>query len=580
MSSSQVNPWFPERGCDSGLNPGEFPVHPPDPPDPPDPDFPPLPSSPATITSQTASSMKMKTASTASSQDPSIKISVNLKQITSSDSAISKSGSEKITAQPTVQNSPRFTIHLPKPSSPLRSNPASSAPPSSPIPPTPSLPVSNPNSLLPGSTPESVAENSQPPQTYAQKARNTVDRSLKRLAPTSTSADGKPQVVVPDVVFQRGAELHKEYLVGTFLGKMPDYGPIQSVLNYMWGKGVKLEIHLQPQKRSFLVRIANEFIRSKVLEKQLWYVGTSMFFVSQWGSPNSSVIPEIESIPLWAYLSGVPFDLRTKEGLSLAAGLVGEPIETDDYTKNLTDLNVAHVKVEADLTKPLPSSGELVRQNGEIILISIEYPWTPPSCTHCSRIGHIKNDCIYAPVNDTRKGTSKASQVGVPDPPYDDEAPDHSTSVIIPADNITEPTILADSPDDLEMENVPEISYPITTGVPDPPDDDMNLIEEGEITAEPPLEPTHSLNPLPPFVFGLAATYAPTFGSFITTQQAAAFNAPAITLPPQFCVPSRPPLTFSSSSQKANHQNHFLPSFDPATAPKEPPPGGTPPPCL
>ncbi|CAN6853128.1 unnamed protein product [Brassica oleracea] len=55
MSSPQVNPWFPERGCDSGLNLGESPVHPLDPPDPPDPDFPPLPSSPATTTPPTTS---------------------------------------------------------------------------------------------------------------------------------------------------------------------------------------------------------------------------------------------------------------------------------------------------------------------------------------------------------------------------------------------------------------------------------------------------------------------------------------------------------------------------------------------
>ncbi|CAN6999543.1 unnamed protein product [Brassica oleracea var. botrytis] len=58
MSSPQVNPWFPERGCDSGLNPGESPVHPPNPPDPPDPDFPPLPSSPATTTPPTTSSKR------------------------------------------------------------------------------------------------------------------------------------------------------------------------------------------------------------------------------------------------------------------------------------------------------------------------------------------------------------------------------------------------------------------------------------------------------------------------------------------------------------------------------------------
>lgn len=122
-------------------------------------------------------------------------------------------------------------------------------------------------------------------------------------------------------------------MVGSFLGKMPDYGPIQSVLNYMWGKGSKLEIHLQPLKHSMLVRVPNDFIRSKILEKKLWYVDTSMFYVSQWGSDASESYPEITSIPLWAHLRGIPFDLRTKEELSHAAGLVGEPIETDDYTK-------------------------------------------------------------------------------------------------------------------------------------------------------------------------------------------------------------------------------------------------------
>ncbi|CAN7000349.1 unnamed protein product [Brassica oleracea var. botrytis] len=146
----------------------------------------------------------------------------------------------------------------------------------------------------------------------------------------------------------------------------------------MWGKGSKLEIHLQPLKHSLLVRVPNEFIRGKILEKKLWYVDTSMFYVTQWGSSTESSYPEIKSIPLWAHLRGVPFDLRTKEGLSLAAGLVGEPIETDDYTKNVSCLNIAHVKVEANLDNPLPSSGELVRQSGEIIPIEIDYPWTPP----------------------------------------------------------------------------------------------------------------------------------------------------------------------------------------------------------
>ncbi|KAG2238293.1 hypothetical protein Bca52824_092448 [Brassica carinata] len=157
----------------------------------------------------------------------------------------------------------------------------------------------------------------------------------------------------------------------------------------MWGKGSKLEIHLQPLKRSALVRVPNDYIRGKILEKKLWYVETSMFYASQWGDDSTASYPEITSIPLWAHLHGVPFDLRTKEGLSHAAALVGEPIETDDYTKNVSSLNVAHVKVEANLLKPLPSSGELVRESGEIIPVDIEYPWTPPSCSHCYRIENL-----------------------------------------------------------------------------------------------------------------------------------------------------------------------------------------------
>ncbi|KAG2298794.1 hypothetical protein Bca52824_035266 [Brassica carinata] len=362
--------------------------------------------------------------------------------------------------------------------------PSASIPsPTAPVPPqtTDSTNTSAPNPTPPKQIFPPKRTSSGPPKSWAQRAKTSVDRSLKRLAPTSTSPDGKPRVSIPDEVFHRGAELHKEYLVGTFLGKMPYYGPIRSVLNFMWGKGVKLEIHIQPLKRAFLVRVPNKFIRTKALEKRLWYVGTSMFYVSQWGSSTSSVIPEIETIPLWAHLSGVPFDLRTKEGLSLAAGLVGEPIETDDYTKNLTDLNVAYVKVEADLTKPLRTSGELVRQNGEIIPIDIEYPWVPPSCTHCHRIGHLLNDCIYSAVSketEPDKEQGNTSMVTVPDPP------ESETSDSVPTASFPETTVPPPDDDDV---------------VPDP--QDMSI----DVPSLPPLyiPPPSSSHPLYPLTYPL-----------------------------------------------------------------------------
>ncbi|CAA7050921.1 unnamed protein product [Microthlaspi erraticum] len=472
MSAPVVNRWFPATGQASASNPllpsagGLLNRPPPSPPDPPDPscsllDFPPLPPSPSapSLVTSLQTSPLVETVPMATRAGPSstgllgstLTTDVVMTQVEDLASTIPVSRFEKTRSEDaTVQ---KYTILPPKSSSPLRTNTASVSHKPAPV-------VNKEKGKDLGSAPHSSVsqtdvplstaskKNSPAPPTYAQKASRVVDRSLSRLASTTYSSEGKPRVAVPDAVFQRGAALHKEYVVGSFLGKMPDYGPIQSVLNYMWGKGHKLEIHLHHFKHSMLVRVPNEFIRSKILEKRLWYVGTSMFHVSQWGSSETTSLPEIVSIPLWAHLSGIPFDLRTKEGLSLAAGLVGEPKETDDYTKNITSLNVAHVKVEVNLTKPLPSSGELLRDNGEIINVVIDYPWVPPSCTHCNEIGHILKNCINAPPTtslppETSEKSSKASvskdkpashiktsSVKVPDAPQPPSAsPIASTSV-------------------------------------------------------------------------------------------------------------------------------------------------------
>uniref|UniRef100_A0A0D3AG74 Uncharacterized protein n=2 Tax=Brassica TaxID=3705 RepID=A0A0D3AG74_BRAOL len=95
-----------------------------------------------------------------------------------------------------------------------------------------------------------------------------------------------------------------------------------------------------------LVRIPSDYLREKILEKRVWYVGDSMFQAIQWTSSASSSSPPLDSIQIWAHLNGVPLDLRHQEGLSPVAGLVGDPKETDDFTLNLVSLTLSHVKVE------------------------------------------------------------------------------------------------------------------------------------------------------------------------------------------------------------------------------------------
>lgn len=80
-------------------------------------------------------------------------------------------------------------------------------------------------------------------ESWATRMRKVSDKTLKRLAPPSYSPSGTPRILIPDEVFQRGAALLKDFIIGFFYGKVPPYGLVQSVLSHMWGKRQNVEIH-------------------------------------------------------------------------------------------------------------------------------------------------------------------------------------------------------------------------------------------------------------------------------------------------------------------------------------------------
>ncbi|KAF2581810.1 hypothetical protein F2Q68_00005437 [Brassica cretica] len=265
-------------------------------------------------------------------------------------------GSETTTVKPATHEiftSQNLTIYFHHPLHPL---PTQIKP--------PQLHLSFPLPLSPPEVPEIVMLENQTTQnplpqpaqpSLVEKIRATEDQTLQRLSPVTISPSSRHRVLIHDVVFQKGAELHKDFIICYFNGKAPPFNQIQSVFNHIWGKGQRLEIQKNPLNHSTIVRIQCEFLRHKILDKCIWYVGDSMFHMAQWSSAHSSSTPPLKDIKIWAHLTGVPLHLRPQQGLSLVAGHVGEPKETDDFTKNLVSLTLSHVKVEVDLTQPLLS---------------------------------------------------------------------------------------------------------------------------------------------------------------------------------------------------------------------------------
>lgn len=82
--------------------------------------------------------------------------------------------------------------------------------------------------------------------------------------------------------------------------------------------------------------------------------------------------------------------------------------------KKLTDLNVAHVKIEANLTTPLPALIDLRRTTRKVYPVEVKYPWVPPSCSFCHQIGQILKDYLTTPPIPPVK---KPSQPSLPEDP-------------------------------------------------------------------------------------------------------------------------------------------------------------------
>ncbi|KAG5397682.1 hypothetical protein IGI04_019496 [Brassica rapa subsp. trilocularis] len=257
-----------------------------------------------------------------------------------------------------------------------------------------------------------------PQPSLVEKIRRTENKTLRRFAPTTISSSGRPRVVIPDVVFKKGAEIHKDFIICYFNGRAPPFSQIQSVFNHMWGKEKRLEIHNNPLTHSALVRIPSDYLRQKILEKSIWYVGDSMFHTAQWSSIHSKSTPPLKAIKIWAHITGIPLDLRHEDGYSLIAGLIGEPKETDDFTKNLVSLTLSNVKIEVDLSQPLPAVVEFEREDGEVVEVTVTYPWVPPTCSHCHELGHIVRNCLlFTPPSPTNSNpTPKKAPAAKSDP--------------------------------------------------------------------------------------------------------------------------------------------------------------------
>ncbi|KAF9624274.1 hypothetical protein IFM89_009182 [Coptis chinensis] len=169
---------------------------------------------------------------------------------------------------------------------------------------------------------------------------------------------------------------------------------VKNALEKTWK--LKGSMDITTDRDLFYISFTASEDKQAVLEGGPIFIAGKIFVVMPWSPEAESQRNNVTTVPIWAKLSKVPKELWTKKGLSFLASLIGGPLCMDGATSMKRRLDFAKVCVTIPLDFEFPSSIKL-KIRGKVVFVDVEYPWKPPSCSRCSRFGHLTARCPTAP---------------------------------------------------------------------------------------------------------------------------------------------------------------------------------------
>ena len=118
--------------------------------------------------------------------------------------------------------------------------------------------------------------------------------------------------------------------------------------------------------------------------------------VTCWGVKPG--MDNVDSMPIWIKISGIPDSYWTEEGLSRLASVVGKPLGADILTSKLEIMPFARMQVLYKLGTPMPTEFlatvlDPVTEEKFTTKVLYSYPLRPLFCTGCNSLGHSVGAC-------------------------------------------------------------------------------------------------------------------------------------------------------------------------------------------
>ncbi|XP_018463618.1 uncharacterized protein LOC108834792 [Raphanus sativus] len=220
-------------------------------------------------------------------------------------------------------------------------------------------------------------------------------KSLKKYEVEVLTKDGKHSVAIPEAILSDSTPLWDDFVVGKFLDLAPHMAKVHMVVNKIWSYGEKdskVDVY-DVNATTMRFRISNPKIREKVLKRGMWNIVGVPMVVTKWSPKSEEEKQEENEIPMWVNLRKVPLHMYSWQGISFMTSTVGFPDKLHPETLACTNLEVAKVFVNVDISKALPKEIEFTKDRKEFT-VEFYYPWLPAKCNGCGKWGHIERVCV------------------------------------------------------------------------------------------------------------------------------------------------------------------------------------------
>ncbi|KAJ6865740.1 hypothetical protein NC652_037302 [Populus alba x Populus x berolinensis] len=222
---------------------------------------------------------------------------------------------------------------------------------------------------------------------WADRVRVSDSSTRFTLEPLPRQPLGHNLKITEDMLTENSAQWNR-CMIGFFPGFRMPFHAVNSIASRAW-RQYGLETVMTTGNGFMIFRFNTEEEMHSVLEKGPWMFGGKNIILQQWHPRFQFDKNKIATLPVWVRLHGLPFPLWSKQGLSLAASMVGRPLSCDELTYSCTRLEYARLCVEVDAALPFIHSFEIDSPLSTTpITVTVDYEWKPPSCDKCKVFGH------------------------------------------------------------------------------------------------------------------------------------------------------------------------------------------------